>query len=371
MCNDAIRIALKEKPRSRFTLIETAYPRLKECGLHTHYILSACEVAYSVYRSKDRKSVPYIERAFFKLDNQSYSLNHLLLRIPTTPRHFVYLTLKGSDYQLSFIDDPALKRGSITLTGRAVSIAFSKEIAAIETLGEVGIDVNERNVTASDTSGVSIVFDTSDVAELKERYRCIRAKIGRRTRRDKRISRRLYARYGTREKNRTTQALHRVSKAIIAQAKEKKFGIVMEKLKGIRKLYRRGNGQSSSFRGRMNSWTFSELQRQLDNKARWEGIPLSYVSPRGTSSKCPNCDSPLIKREGREVFCPSCRQSGDRDVIASRNIMAASVRAARPSRGSREGEPRRQEKASNPRADGWKLASAMGRKVNRTGEGVV
>src|SRR5712692_7695307 len=227
MCNDANRIAVKERPRSRFTLIEMAYPRLKEYGLHTHYILSACEVAYSVYRNKDRKSVPYIEKAFLKLDNQSYSLNHLLLRIPTTPRHFVYLTLKGSDYHLSFIDDPTLKKGSVTLTPRAVSIAFSKEIAETETLGEVGVDVNERNVTTSDTSGVTIVFDTSKVAELKEQYRAIRAKIGRVTRRDQRISQRLYARCGTREKNRTTQALHRVSKAIVERAGEKKFCIVM------------------------------------------------------------------------------------------------------------------------------------------------
>src|SRR2546428_13545615 len=95
MCNDAIRITLKERPRSRFPLIEMTYPRLKEHGLHTHYILSASEVAYSVYRNKGRKSDPSIERAFLKLDNQSYSLNHLLLRIPTTPRHFVYLTLQG------------------------------------------------------------------------------------------------------------------------------------------------------------------------------------------------------------------------------------------------------------------------------------
>ena len=125
MCNDAIRIALKKKPRSRFTLIEMAYPRLKEYGLHTHYILSACEVAYPAYRNnKDRKStVLYVERAFLKLDNQSYSLNHLLLRIPTTPRHFVYLTLKGSDYHLSFIDDPTLKRGapSPSLVARSAS----------------------------------------------------------------------------------------------------------------------------------------------------------------------------------------------------------------------------------------------------------
>src|SRR2546428_6176716 len=172
MCNDAIRIAVKEKPRSRFTLIEIAYPRLKEYGLHTHYILSACEVAYSVYRNKGRRSTdPYIERAFLKLDNQSYLLNHLLLRIPTTPRHFVYLTLQGSNYHLSFIKDPTLKRGSVTLTSRTVSIAFSKGIAETETLGEVGVDVNERNVTASDTSGLTLVFDTSSVAEIKERYK--------------------------------------------------------------------------------------------------------------------------------------------------------------------------------------------------------
>src|SRR5437667_3917970 len=365
MCNDAIRIALKEKPRSRFTLIEMAYPRLKEYGLHTHYILSACEVAYSVFRNKDRKSDPYIERAFFKLDNQSYSLNHLLLRIPTTPRHFVYLTLEGSDYHLSFIDDPTLKRGSITLTGRAVSIAFSKEIPDVKTVGEVGIDVNERNVTASDTSGVTVVFDTSNVTDFKEWYRCIRVKIGRMARRDNRISRRLYARYGTREKNRTTQALHRVSKAIVSRAKEKKFGIVMEKLKGIRKLYRRGNGQGPSFRGRMNSWTFRELQRQVEYKARWEGVPVSYVNPRGTSSKCPNCDSPLIEVEGRRVLCPSCERGGDRDVIASRNIMAALVRAARSSRGSGEGELEGRRRRVILRADGWKLASVMGRRASR------
>ena len=86
MCNDAVRIALKEKPRSRFPLIEMAYPRLKEYGLHTNYILSACAVAYSAYRNKDRKSDPYIKRAFLKLDKQSYSLNHLLLRIPHHPQ---------------------------------------------------------------------------------------------------------------------------------------------------------------------------------------------------------------------------------------------------------------------------------------------
>jgi putative transposase len=349
MCNDALRIALAEKPRSRFRLIELSYRRLKEYGLHNHYILSACEVAFAAYRNKKRKCAPHIRRVFLKLDSQSYSLNHLILRIPTRPRHFVYLTLQGSDYHLSIIDDPALKRGSVTVTDRALSIPFSREVPEIETLGRLGIDVNERDVTASDTLGNTSVHDTSQVAELKERYRAIRAKIGGRTMRDGRIGQRLYGKYGAREKDRTAQTIHGISKQIVQRAKENRLSIVMENLKGIRKLYRKGNGQGRSFRGRMNSWTFREVQRQVEYKARWEGVPIIYVCPRGTSRKCPDCDSSLFALEGRRLRCPSCNKTEDKDVIASRNIMtAAPVRAARPPGGSREGEPRRQEDAGNP-----------------------
>jgi len=132
MCNDAIRTALKEKPRSRFALIRLAYPRLKEYGLHTHYILSACEVAYSSFKNPRRRSKPYIRRPFLKLDSQTYALDHLILRIPTKPRHYIYLTLQASNHQLSFVDDPLLKRGSITVTASALAIALTKNVPDIE-----------------------------------------------------------------------------------------------------------------------------------------------------------------------------------------------------------------------------------------------
>ncbi len=83
-----------------------------------------------------------------------------------------------------------------------------------------------------------------------------------------RISQKLYAKYGRRETNRTAQRLHTVSKKIVQQAKEKHLRIVMENLKGIRKLYRKGNGQGASYGGRINSWTFREVQRQIEYKAR-------------------------------------------------------------------------------------------------------
>jgi putative transposase len=347
MCNDAIRIAIVERPRNRFNLDELAYSRLKQYGLHTHYILSACEVAYSAYKNRTRKRVPYIRRAFLKLDNQTYRINHLLMRIPTTPRSFIFLTLEGSGYQLSFVDDPSLKKGSVTITERAVSIPFSKEVPTLEPLGYVGIDVNEKNITASATNGYQREFtNLGEVVEIRERYREARAKIARNLRNDRRIRKGLLAKYGRREKSRTIQRIHRITKEIVRYSKANRFGIKMENLKGIRKLYRKGNRQSKSFRGRMNTWVFGETQRQVDYKARWEGIPDWFVNPRGSSSNCPDCGSRVSPLAERKLYCPMCDRTWDRDVLASRNIMACAVPQVRLLRGSYEGE--RGDDDSNP-----------------------
>jgi len=173
--------------------------------------------------------------------------------------------------------------------------------------------------------------DSSAIAEVKERYKEIRAKISKRTSRDRRIQRRLLSKYGKREKDRTTQAIHQITERIVEHAKATCQAIVMERLTGIRKLYRRGNGQGNSFRGRMNSWAFREEQRQIDYKAGWEGVPVYYVNPRNTSRKCPDCGSSLIELEGRQLWCPSCIKSEDRDVVASKNLAACAVPQARPS----------------------------------------
>ncbi len=65
--------------------------------------------------------------------------------------------------------------------------------------------------------------------------------------------------------------------------------IVFEDLNGIRKLYRKGNGQGNKFRRKLNSWSFYELQRQIEYKADWEGIPVRFVDPKCTSKLCPIC----------------------------------------------------------------------------------
>jgi putative transposase len=282
-----------------------------------------------------------------KLDNQSYQLNHLIRRIPSSPRHFIFLTLKGSDYSLSYIDDTTLKKGSVTITRKTISIAVSKEVERFAPIGYVGVDVNERNVTVSSTDGSCRRYEElGDVVEIKERYRAIRARITKLVRHDIRIRTELLAKYGKREKNRTAQLIHKVTKQLVDDAKANRFGIKMEKLKGIRKLYRKGNGQGRSFRGRMNTWVFGETQRQIDYKAKWVGVPTWFVNPRGTSRNCPNCGSRVAHLKDRKLYCQNCDILWDRDDLASKNIMACAVPQARPSKGSCEGE--RGDDGSNP-----------------------
>ncbi|MGQ9760237.1 MAG: hypothetical protein ACUVQ5_06720 [Candidatus Methanomethylicaceae archaeon] len=107
----------------------------------------------------------------------------MLLRIPTKPREFLIIPLIGGDYQLSFLRDPTLKRGSATLTTSTVTIAFSKEIAVIKPLSMVAYDVNEKSIVSSDGEK----YDLSRVAKLRHQYSRIRASIAKNTHRDRRI----------------------------------------------------------------------------------------------------------------------------------------------------------------------------------------
>ena len=58
----------------------------------------------------------------------------------------------------------------------------------------------------------------------------------------------------------------------------------------------------------------------IEFKAKIEGIPVIKVSPKGTSTKCPICQSKLKEVSYRRLKCPSCGFEGDRDYIASLNL---------------------------------------------------
>ncbi|MFJ3176442.1 zinc ribbon domain-containing protein [Streptomyces roseus] len=69
--------------------------------------------------------------------------------------------------------------------------------------------------------------------------------------------------------------------------------------------------------------SFSELNRQIEYKARWHTVVIARVPTRFPSSKlCSNCGwkNTTQTLKDRTFRCPECTMVLDRDINAARNI---------------------------------------------------
>jgi IS605 OrfB family transposase len=328
MVNDCIRIGLSENVTSLKSLSLRAYKLLS--GYHCPSYYKLCAISATVgmlrnYRKAKRKNphvnAPYARKSRlttcygFKIEG-----GNVLLPVRRGRRVSVPLTRRTQNTLSSH--EPR----SVTLTPTTMTITYRKWVEEVKPLGTVGIDRNLDNVTVAASDGPTIQYDLSAATRWKATYRKVKSHF---KRNDYRIRRRICGKYGLKERNRVGQILHHASKTIIAEAKARQYCVVMERLTGIRRLYRRGNGQGRNYRAKMNSWSYAELQRQIQYKAKWEGIGVIYVPPRGTSGKCSRCGYKTIPEEGRMLRCLKCGVRMDRDVNAAKNIMAAGLRGLR------------------------------------------
>ena len=334
MVNEAIHVASENRITSRFRLIKAVYEDFKKYGLHTHYTLNACEVACALIRNRKRRKSPYVRKCFLKLDNQTFKIKDGVLRIPRKPREFIYIPLQTGEYQKSFLSDSTLKLGSVTVTASTVGVVFSKTVEATEPKGYVGVDINEKSLDCATSSVKVFRYDLAELKRIHHVYFEKRRHIQRRFCGDRRKSKKLQAKYHGREKHRTEQLMHRVSKKLVNLAKREGLAIILEDLKYIRKAVNQKvlgvnkfNGKlqriskhSKRLKRRLNSWSFRKLQNYIEYKAKWEGVSVIYVNPRGTSRTCPICGC-REEPNGQLFECPSCGWRADRHLNACLNIL--------------------------------------------------
>jgi putative transposase len=330
MVNDCLRIGLGNDVSGMKRLSKLCYPALARYNIISYYKLHAISKAAGILSNR-KQSIrrgyptknPYMKRTSL-ISSYGPKVEDGILKIPIGDRQYFGILLNS--YVKGILSDPTTTVRSFTLTANnTVSICYSKQVTVVGYTTTVGVDRNLANITCGNQERV-IMFDVSQAVKVTENTRSVTRSF---RRNDARIRRMKTDKYGRRRRNRVNQLLHKVSKAIVQDAKERKVAIVFEDITFIRKLYKRGNGQCRDYRSRLNSWPFHELKRQVEYKAAWEGVKVLTLTKgrtRGTSQLCPRCGKRL--QEGRrddsfhmrQLWCSDCKRWMDRDVVAALNI---------------------------------------------------
>jgi putative transposase len=322
MVNNCIRIGLEHNCSTMKKLSLLSYQKLKDYQIQSYYKLTAisqaagrlAQMKKDIKKGRKTKS-PFVRKPYL-VSCYGFKINGMLLSFPVSNRQFANILL--NEHTAKILSDDSLEPRSFTVTPNSLAITVRKQVQEITPESVIGIDGNLRNVTISTLNGC-IMYKTNKLLSIKQNSQFVRAAF---RRNDRRVKNRFYTKIRGRQTRRISQYLHKISKDIVQKAKESKAMLVFEDLKGIRKLYRKGNGQGNNYRRKLNSWSFYELQRQIQYKAEWEGILVCFVDPRRTSQLCPTCGESLQedRQNRRKLWCNNCSKSMDRDIVASMNI---------------------------------------------------
>jgi len=332
--NKSIRIALCKDIRSRHRLTRAAYRTFSaEHAVYKQYIPSAFEVALAVlkvYRRRMRKgkrtSIPFMRRLMLKAENQSYRLDRETgrLRIPIRATEAVQLHVPISEWHRLFLHDSSWELGSMTIVPGKVLLAVRKEAPRPhESTSAIALDTNEDSldgVIASADIARLVTLPLDGVRQVQTTHFRRRRYLAKRKAHDRRVRRRLLRQDRQRERDRVRQRLHRVSKSLVASAKDRQAVIILEDLS----LHGAG-GRSRRMNRRLSSWPRREIHRQIEYKAAFAGVPIIKVNPQWTSKTCPVCGARRRDRVGKDFVCLACDWEMDRQINAGLNILKTAL----------------------------------------------
>jgi putative transposase len=331
--NNAIRAGLKTRVTSRNALTRLAYKdfRREHPRMYSQHLASAFEVAGSVlknHRTRIRKGVtckiPFVKRLMMKAENQAYRLDRRtgVIDLPIMAGCHVELRLVVSEYHRRYLDDQSLSLGSLTVLPDRVIVAFRKDAPKpFVPESALSLDTNERSLDGVFVEGdiaKAIKADFPDVAIIQQRHHDRRKRLQKKKAHDRRTSRNLCRKEGTREHHRVDYRLHQVANSILKFAEGRKSAIVLEDLKGMRPR------RSKELNRRLSMWPRRKLHQIIEYKAQWKGIPIVKVDPRNSSRTCPICGRIQYSRMGAEFVC-ECGWRLDRHINASINLLQTAI----------------------------------------------
>jgi putative transposase len=234
-----------------------------------------------------------------------------------------YFDLQLNQHTLKKLADKKVR--SLTMTPDSLSFCYSEDVEPAPVERVYGVDRNEKNVTFGDREMV-IRVDMTKVVKIRQTTREI---IGSFKRSDVRIRGKLARKYWRRANHRTDQILHAATNYIVDSAAKNRAALAIEDLTGIRRMYRRGNGQEADYRFRLNSWLHLREKKMIEYKAAWNGVTIIQLTKSdtfGSSSTCSACGEKLHSpakddvAHRRMLWCQKCKAWVERDVNAAQKL---------------------------------------------------
>jgi putative transposase len=352
--NFCIQRCLEHGITSRASLHHIAYQKWKSrFDLATHWFHSSGRVATQILRSwrklcrkgqADPKKPPVYEARAMRLDlwdNGGICRFHgKAVQIRVRKGEHLWLPLVVTEHhELMYLHDwreGKLKVSEITISAfgdRAnVFVPFKREVETKQIEGVCGIDINERSVDLTilkpGQEPKHLSIDVSKLSAIRHsmqlKRKSIQEKLDGPPRRPLQ-KRRLRAKYWRRERNRTNQILHVVSKQIAEMAEKECVAVAFERIKGIRDSMRskrkskNGKALRKDMRRRLNQWPFRKLQFYIGYKVQRAGLPVVEVSNYRKSKLCPICGH-YNRPKGHAYRCEACGFEASRHLVASWNI---------------------------------------------------
>ncbi|WXG43194.1 MAG: transposase [Promethearchaeati archaeon SRVP18_Atabeyarchaeia-1] len=298
-----------------------------------HHINPVCRAAVALLRSYRRRhgrlALPQVRRLTMRIDSELFRVDSnrdgtVVVRVTLEP--FTYDVIRFTPRHRKWSEYSTGKTSELLLTDRKLCITFIVGVEGSKSLGArlAGLDLNFRSVDSTAFSCGRLeppcTEHFSRIVQVQNDFSRRRRRLQLHIRNPQKRAAKLGETRG-RQRNRFQNALQKLSNRIVRENPGTSF--IFEDLKGIRRNGERRVKRSRKLRTYLNRWPYRMLQRMVGYKSRCRTL---YVSPRGTSSKCPVCGGNLKHPAWAISRCRTCGVDYDRDRLASLAILHRGLR---------------------------------------------
>jgi len=302
-----------------------------------HHINPLCRNAVALLRSYKKKhkklAIPKVRRLAVRIDAELFKIEQVKgggtvsARITLQPFKYEYIKFKPKHRKWEEYSNSKGKASELLITDRRLFITFVTNGGKKKPLGSrfVASDLNFNTIdsTAASKEGEKVKLrqvktePVGKIARIQNDFSRRRRRIQLHVKNPKKRAKKLKETRG-RQRNRIKDALQKLSTEQVRENPGASF--IFERLTGIRE---NGNAKSKKLRTYLNRWPYHMYQSMVEYKSPFMTV---YVSPGGTSSRCPVCGGRIRHPAWAVSSCNTCGADYGRNRLSSLAILLRGLR---------------------------------------------